>query len=173
MQLDSARSRSPCCLKTTCVPELEKSGVSATGASWISKSWLLKFRPWPVSLFSSGMYFCNKSGTSSTCPNTFRIKKCRVEGFTVYSFLQWQPLPLPSKPGGVVCPASRGKSSSLLTTFSCWSSKDVLNVEKKKARETMKCQLLQTNGFHPTNTHSYMQTLISRIQLYIKYINLP
>lgn len=132
MQLDSARSRSPCCLKTTCVPELEKSGVSATGASWISKSWLLKFRPWPVSLFSSGMYFCNKSGTSSTCPNTFRIKKCRVEGFTVYSFLQWQPLPLPSKPGGVVCPASRGKSSSLLTTFSCWSSKDVLNVEKKK-----------------------------------------
>lgn len=173
MQLDSALSRSPCCLKTTCVPELEKSGVSATGASWISKSWLLKFRPWPVSLFSSGMYFCNKSGTSSTCPNT--ISNQKMQSWRVHSLLF--PAVTASPPSlqtwrGRVSSVSRKVIKSIDNFF-------MLIIERcperweKKARETMKCQLLQTNGFHPTNTHSYMQTLISRIQLYIKYINLP
>lgn len=80
---------------------------------------MLKFGPWPVSLFSSGMYFCNKSGTSFTCPCYISNKKnCRVEGFMQFSHSKSCDCPtLPSKPAGVVCPASRGKSSSLKDNF--------------------------------------------------------
>lgn len=65
MQLDSALSRSPCCLKTTWVPtgpHLPRLSVGILKQCGVV--------PRPASAFSSGMNFCNTPGSSSPCrPN--------------------------------------------------------------------------------------------------------